>query len=937
MIKLRVLGIDLGTSLCSAAVIEDGKAVPLRIGTAASLLIGDSYCMPSSVFVEESGGFLLGQAADNSRMKNPVRYRKEFKRDLGASEPYHIGDMELMPEDLYRELLKYFRITAEERLGGNIERVIITHPANYAGYKKELIKKAALMSGFSQVELIDEPTAAAVYYASKEKVEIGEKILVYDLGGGTFDVSLIEKSEKGFIPLTAPLGIERCGGVDFQRKIYEDIIDNFSDEIRPMLTSGTIGARQFAFMLEAECIKIKHHLSTTDKAEAVINLPGSFEFKTYEITREKFESMIIDDIEATCAKIQDIVKNADIKMKDINKILLVGGSSRIPYIEEMVSKITGKSVSKDADTELVVALGAAIYADSLDINNTTAEKRLGEGINSVQGESKPNEKDTVQNKDRTKAESTAQNKNGSQEESAVLIENGDKRKNAVQNENKLQEEQTANIGTNELKRADEPLKKKISLPEIPVPEMYRNYFRQSKYTDSQMAAFEIGSSFSRIAYMDEEKGTPNLILNSQGSGQIPTAICFHNGQCITGEQAKRIGYASGAVVYTDVNNLIRLDKKVDINGSKYDPELLYAFLIQRLKEEAESTLKKNVRRIILVIPMYFTHRIKRRIRQVARLAGVEILRFLDSCSANSIAYGYLYPGEKSNLLLCNMSGESTEIAIVNINQGEVKVTHKIDTLLSGGNEHTRSIVTYAISSFKRSNGIDLTGNLIARHIIYEKAEVCKRELLTNFNTKMQIDNIVNSASGMKSLIVDLKKSDYAPMTAALTNEIANSCVLGRGFQKGINKVVLFGEGADTPLIKERINALSGKDVVTAQGSRYYGVFGGAIQIGIITGEIKHIKVMDCISKSIGIKNSEGKREILIPKSTTIPARITKVIRRSELREITIIEGDSDEIREDDILERINLTEIPSTANDEGKVEITVEVSEDSEITVKINS
>lgn len=937
MIKLRVLGIDLGTSLCSAALIEDGKAVPLRIGTAASLLIGDSYCMPSSVFVEENGGFLLGQAADNSRMKNPVRYRKEFKRDLGASEPYHIGDMELMPEDLYRELLKYFRVTAEERLGGNIERVVITHPANYAGYKKELIKKAALMSGLSKAELIDEPTAAAVYYASKEKVEIGEKILVYDLGGGTFDVSLIEKSEKGFMPLTAPLGIERCGGVDFQRKIYEDIIDNFSDEIRPMLSSGTIGARQFAFMLEAECIKIKHHLSTADKAEAVINLPGSFEFKTYEITREKFESMIKDDIEATCAKIQDIVKNAGMEMKDINKILLVGGSSRIPYIEEMVSKITGKSVSKDADTELVVALGAAIYADSLDIKNTTVEKRLGEGIDTVLSESKPNEEDTFQDKNRTQIESTAQNKNGSKEESTVLIENEDKGKNAVQNENKLQEEQTANIRINELKRADEPLKKEINLSEIPVPEMYRNYFRQSEYTNSEIAAFEIGSCFCRIAYIDEEKEIPNLILNSKGSGEIPTAICFHNGQCITGELAKRIGYASGAVVYTDVNNLIRLDKKVDINGEKYDPELLYAFLIQRLKEEAESTLKKSVRQIILVTPMYFTHKIKRRIIQVARLAGVEILKFLDSCSANSITYGFLHPSEKSNILLCNMGGESSETAIVNINEGEVKITHKIDTLLSGGNEHTRSIVNYAISSFKRSSGIDLTGNLVARHILYAKAEACKRELLTSFNTKIQVDNIVSSINGMRSLIVDLKKSDYASMTAALTNEISNSCVLGRGFQKSINKIVLFGEGADTPLVKERINALSGKDVVTAQGSRYYGVLGGAIQIGIITGVIKHITVIDCINKSISIKTSEGKREMLIPKSTTIPARITKVVRRADLREIIIVEGDSDEIKSEDILERISLTEILSTANNEGKVEITVEVLEDSEITVKINS
>lgn len=880
---MRVLGVDLGTSLSSAAVIEEGKAVPLRVGTAASLLIGDSYCMPTSVFIEENGTVLLGQAADNSRMKNPGRYRKEFKRDLGTTEPYHIGDMELLPEDLYRELLKYFRVAAEERLGGKIEKVVVTHPANYAGYKKELIKKAALMSGFPEVELIDEPTAAAIYYSSKEKVEIGEKILVYDLGGGTFDVSLIEKTSNGFKPLTTPLGIERCGGVDFQRKIYENIISEFSDEIRPIFSSENIAVRQFLFMLEAESIKIKHHLSISQKAEAIINLPGTFEFKTYEITREKFEAMIKDDVEATCTKIEDIVNNAKINMEQIDKVLLVGGSSRIPYIEEMICKTTGKNVNKDADTELVVALGAAIYADRIDSDNIIREKVT---------EKRTNEYDNNIRK--------------------------------------------ADIKKNELSR-EESKNEKIILDEagIAVPERYKDYFKSSSYSSSQIISIEIGSTFSRIACISE--GKPKIITNSEGDKEFPTAICFSDGKCITGRMAKYIGNTTGILVYTDVNNLIRLDRKVNIDGNSYSAELLYAYLIQRLREDAENSLKKNVKQIVLVVPMYFSNKARGRIKQAAHLAGVEIVKILDSCSANAISYGYLNPEEKNNILLCNIGGENTETAIINLKKAEIKISHKLETVLAGKNDYTRSIVNYAINDYRRNTGIDLTGNRKARESIYSSAEVCLAELSNSFTTKMHLTNITESNYGMRDLILYLKKSDYAAMTASVTNVIASSCVLGGAFQNNINKILLIGEGALTPLIKERINTLTGKEVVVSGNSQCFGVLGGAIQAGIITGEIGNLSVVDCINRSIAIRNDEGKRDILIAKSTVMPTAANKIIGKTASMELAIIDGDSDYIKEEDILRVIKFSEIISKVDEEWKLKVTIEVSEYGDIAVRLKN
>lgn len=359
---MHCIGIDLGTCLSSVAIMQNGKPMALRIDTASSSLIGDSYSIPSSIFIEEEGRILLGQAADNNRKKNSLRYRKEFKRDLGTDEPYHIGDMELFPEDLYKEFFKYFKSKAEERLGGAVEKVVVSNPANFAGHKKELIKKAALFAGFTSVELIDEPTAAAVYYSSKEKIENGEKLLVYDLGGGTFDVSLIEKEGNSFKALTPPLGIGRCGGVDFQKVIYDDIKDTFSNEIAPILSKRDKLAKVISVMLEEESIKLKHQLSTANSAEASIVLPTG-DFLEYKITRETFERKIQEYINATCSKVEEIVKNAGLKMSNIDRVLLVGGSTRVPIVEEMVKKVTEKTVSKDADTELVVCYGAALYGN----------------------------------------------------------------------------------------------------------------------------------------------------------------------------------------------------------------------------------------------------------------------------------------------------------------------------------------------------------------------------------------------------------------------------------------------------------------------------------------------------------------------------------------------------------------------------------------------
>ncbi len=347
------LGIDLGTSYSSVAAEISGKIEMIKVTTGANAF-GDSYSIPTAVCIDGSG-ILLGQAAHNKRKLSPASFRSEFKRDFGSTSPYLLGGEEYLPEQLYTEFFLYFKNTASEQTGEKVERVYITHPANYGNNKKRLIEKAANNAGLFDVVLVDEPTAAAAGYAQKSRIEEGDILLVYDLGGGTFDVALIKKTAKGYVHLTEPLGISMCGGVDFDRAIFDDIMFKLGQN--PGFDIGRLmQEKRFTAALSEICIQIKHQLTQTESHTEPIAV--GFDYFDYTITRAEFEKLIRPYVASTCEKVRDILKNSGLVASDIDKVLLVGGSSRIPLVRELVQQTLQKNISLDADPELAICQGA---------------------------------------------------------------------------------------------------------------------------------------------------------------------------------------------------------------------------------------------------------------------------------------------------------------------------------------------------------------------------------------------------------------------------------------------------------------------------------------------------------------------------------------------------------------------------------------------------
>lgn len=347
------IGIDLGTSYSSVAAEVNGKIEMIRVATGAGAF-GDSFSIPTAAYVD-NGRILLGQAAMSKRKLSPSCFKGEFKRDLGTTTPFILGEEEYLPEQLYTEFFLYFKNQAIEQTGEKIEKVYITHPANYGNSKKRLVEKAANNAGLLDVVLVDEPTAAAAGYSQKSRINEGDIVLVYDLGGGTFDVAIIKKTSKGYVHLTEPLGISMCGGVDFDRAIYDDIMQKLSKRGQFDM-DRLVREKRFTAALSEVSIQIKHLLSQAENHTESIAV--GFDYFEYTITRQEFENLIQPFIINTCEKVKDILRNSGLVPSDIDKVLLVGGSSRVPLVRKMVQETLQKDISLDADPELAVCQGA---------------------------------------------------------------------------------------------------------------------------------------------------------------------------------------------------------------------------------------------------------------------------------------------------------------------------------------------------------------------------------------------------------------------------------------------------------------------------------------------------------------------------------------------------------------------------------------------------
>lgn len=379
-----IISIDIGTSYSSICYLDtDGKAKMIEIGTGISMY-GNKYSIPSAVYLEEDGNVCIGQAAMNSRIIKPQNFKAEFKRDLGQDIPVYLGDKKYMPEDFYVIFFQHMKQCVEKKMPGEtIEKTYITYPASYGKKKKEKLLDAASKAGLFQVELVDEPTSAAMCYCAQGLLKDGQNLLIYDFGGGTFDVSLLRYQNGRFQLLEEPDGLERCGGVDIDRIIFQDIMGIIDPGLMDMIRQRADYYQKFQCQILEMAIKAKEQLSSSDIYNDTVQV--GFDALGYSLTREHFNYLIAKVLGDTVSLCRDMIDRAGLEGAEMPVILLVGGSSRIPLVKEMLQKVVCKEMILEIENpDLAVATGAIQLQtirsamENADKQETDEEKNLSD-------------------------------------------------------------------------------------------------------------------------------------------------------------------------------------------------------------------------------------------------------------------------------------------------------------------------------------------------------------------------------------------------------------------------------------------------------------------------------------------------------------------------------------------------------------------------------
>ena len=351
----KVIGIDLGTTNSCVACMEGGEPVVIPSSEG-------SRTTPSVVAFSAAGERLVGQVAKRQAITNAERTVLSVKREMGSDYRIKLGEQEYTPQEISAMILQKMKADAESYLGTKVTKAVITVPAYFNDSQRQATKDAGTIAGLEVLRIINEPTAAALAYGiEKEEDQI---ILVFDLGGGTFDVSILELGD-GVFEVKATSGNNRLGGDDFDERIVQWMVKEFKKQNGVDLQADRMAMQRLREAAE----KAKHELSTL--MTTTINLPfisatdaGPLHLDL-NLTRAKFNELTADLVEETMKPTRQALKDADLNVRDIDKVLLVGGSTRIPAVQEAISKELGQEPFKGINPDECVAIGAAIQAGVL--------------------------------------------------------------------------------------------------------------------------------------------------------------------------------------------------------------------------------------------------------------------------------------------------------------------------------------------------------------------------------------------------------------------------------------------------------------------------------------------------------------------------------------------------------------------------------------------
>ena len=350
-----IVGIDLGTTNSEIAVYRDGRP-EVQADSAGRLIL------PSVVGLAEDGSLLVGEEARNQYILHPERTVRSIKRLMGSDRTVSLGGRDYKPQDVSAMILRRLKEIAEERLGAPVRKAVITVPAFFSDAQRQATREAGEIAGLEVARIVNEPTAAALVYEAAQQQ--GKRVLVYDLGGGTFDVSVV-RIEDGVVEVIASHGNNHLGGDDFDHKIVEHVLDHLKIEHKADVSEDPQAMARIVRAAENAKKHLSDHPFARIEEEYIAEADGRPVHLALELSRTGYEEMIAPFIEETLSAIHTALESAALTASQIEEILLVGGATRTPMIRDRLLEVFGRPARGEVDPDLCVAMGAAIQGAAI--------------------------------------------------------------------------------------------------------------------------------------------------------------------------------------------------------------------------------------------------------------------------------------------------------------------------------------------------------------------------------------------------------------------------------------------------------------------------------------------------------------------------------------------------------------------------------------------
>ena len=448
---------------------------------------------------------------------------------------------------------------------------------------------------------------------------------------------------------------------------------------------------------------------------------------------------------------------------------------------------------------------------------------------------------------------------------------------------------------------------------------------------SKIIGIDLGTTNSCVAVM--EGGEPVVIANSEGARTTPSVVGFtKTGDRLVGQVAKRQAITNPENTVSSIKRQMGTDHKVTLNGKEYTPQQVSAMILQKLKADAEAYLGETVTEAVITVPAYFNDSQRQATKNAGTIAGLNVKRIINEPTAASLAYGIDKEADQK-IMVYDLGGGTFDVSVLEIGDGVIEVLATAGNNRLGGDDFDQCITNYLVQEFKKSEGIDLSGDRVAMQRLKEAAEKAKIELSGVTSTNINLPYITADATGPKHLDVTLTRAKFNELTAHLVEKTAGpvrQAMSDAGISASdLTKVLLVGGSSRVPAVQEMVKKLTGKEGFKGINPDECVAMGAALQAGVLTGDVKGLLLLDVTPLSLGIETMGGVCTKLIDRNTTIPVKKSQIFSTAADNqtsvEVNVLQGEREMAAANKSLGRFHLDGIAPARRGVPQIEVTFDI------------